>query len=161
MPKNQSNYSIINQPSPGIEYDQKSLTILAGGGVLFRLINGEPEVLLIHRKNLWDLPKGKLDSGESIAHCAIREVAEETGSALPMVVRELTSTYHQYQENKFIINKTTHWYLMITLSDSFTPQIEEDIDEIRWVPLGEAEKKVGYNNLRKVLQEVKSTFRSE
>lgn len=147
----------INKPSPIIKKkDQgREHQITAGGGVVFRLMNNNPEVLLIHRRNLWDLPKGKLDKGESIAHCAAREVSEETGASLPMIIKKLIDTRHHYEEAGRMIDKVTHWFIMLTLSKSFNPQLEEDIDEICWVPLDEAVKLVGYDNLRLVLHKFK------
>jgi ADP-ribose pyrophosphatase YjhB (NUDIX family) len=43
--------------------------------------NVEGEILLHHRtdNNLWGLPGGTMDAGESIAQCVVREVKEETG----------------------------------------------------------------------------------
>ena len=32
------------------------------------------------RLGKWDLPKGKLDKGETIEECALREIEEETGA---------------------------------------------------------------------------------
>jgi 8-oxo-dGTP pyrophosphatase MutT (NUDIX family) len=54
----------------------KKMIIKAGGGIV---VNEQNEVLLIYRRGKWDLPKGKLDDGETIEECALREVKEETG----------------------------------------------------------------------------------
>ena len=58
-------------------------SITAAGGVVFSVTERKPAVLLIHRNAVWDIPKGKLEKGESVAMCAAREVAEETGAELP------------------------------------------------------------------------------
>ena len=50
--------------------------IIAAGGLV---TNKHNELLMIFRRAKWDLPKGKLDEGESIEACAVREVEEETG----------------------------------------------------------------------------------
>jgi 8-oxo-dGTP pyrophosphatase MutT (NUDIX family) len=47
--------------------------IIAAGGLVF---NDRNELLMIYRRGFWDLPKGKLDPGERIEACAIREVQE-------------------------------------------------------------------------------------
>jgi 8-oxo-dGTP diphosphatase len=43
--------------------------------------HGQVQVLLIHRPKYddWSFPKGKLDKGETLAQCAVREVKEEVG----------------------------------------------------------------------------------
>ncbi len=124
----------------------------AGGGVVFRLSNYHPEVLLIHRRGVWDLPKGHLDPGESIEHCAAREVAEETGIGFPMIIGDLGETIHYYEANGQQIEKHTYWYAMITADEQVAPQAEEQIREVGWIPLEEALGKVGYENLKEVLQ---------
>ncbi len=128
--------------------------IKAAGGVVFRLSEekAELEILLIYRNQTWDLPKGKLEKGETIQMCAVREVAEETGTQLPMVVDDLGTTYHEYTEKGKEIGKTTYWYSMVfPRYQSLTPQIEEGIELIEWVPLGKALEKVGFQNLKEVL----------
>ena len=54
--------------------------IIAAGGVVFRIEHEVVSILLIFRNGVWDLPKGKLEKGESIEMCASREVSEETGT---------------------------------------------------------------------------------
>lgn len=126
--------------------------IKAGGGVLYRYINSEVEVLLIKRSGVWDLPKGKLEEGEEIDQCAVREVAEEVGISLPDIDQYLCDTYHEYEESGELVGKTTVWYSMIHKPHvEMTPQTEEGITDLQWLALREAIKKVGFENLRDVL----------
>src|SRR5580692_2838451 len=55
---------------------KKFILVQAAGGLIQ---NEKKELLFIFRRDKWDLPKGKLDKGETLEQCAIREVAEETG----------------------------------------------------------------------------------
>lgn len=58
-----------------------SSEVQAAGGIIWRTTGRRLEVLLIHRPKYddWSFPKGKLDAGESLPQCAVREIAEETG----------------------------------------------------------------------------------
>ncbi len=128
--------------------------IEAAGGVVFRMLPKQlgTEVLLIYRNKIWDLPKGKLEKGETIEMCAVREVAEETGTQLPMIVDELGTTYHEYIEKGKEIGKTTFWYSMIfPRIQSLVPQLEEGIERIEWTSLEKAKEIVGFQNLLDVL----------
>lgn len=98
----------------------------AGG----KVINANNEVLFIYRFNKWDLPKGKLDKGESITACAVREVEEECGVTNLQIIKPLETTYHIYKERGNIILKTTYWFLMHTdCTGELTPQLEEGIEQ--------------------------------
>lgn len=131
--------------------------IQAGGGVVHRSKDGEQQVLLIFRNDIWDIPKGKREDGEDIEQCARREVAEETGIAPPVIERFITKTYHTYERNDYTYKKETFWYLMKGQGQgTFTPQQEEGITAVQWTEIGEAIEKVGYNNLVEVLEKIKS-----
>lgn len=113
-----------------------SIIIQAGGGVI---MNEKNEVLLIYRRKKWDLPKGKLDAGETLEECAIREVKEETGLQSVMLIKKLTVTQHSYLQDSIQFIKETHWYHMSATTfenEILTPQLEEEIEKIEWVDLG-------------------------
>jgi ADP-ribose pyrophosphatase YjhB (NUDIX family) len=104
--------------------------IQAAGGAVF---NTEGDLLLMKRKGLWDLPKGKLTKGESIVNAAVREVEEECNVFEITVKKKIGLTYHLYFDEKWFL-KETHWYHMTTTNwKDAKPQIEEDIEDISWV----------------------------
>lgn len=103
----------------------------AAGGFV---INQFGEALFIFRRGHWDLPKGKLNAGETPRAAAVREVAEECGIEPPTIEAPLGISYHIYKENDQLILKPTHWFLMrSTDTTEPQPQREEDITEARWV----------------------------
>lgn len=112
--------------------------ISAGGGLVF---NEDGALLMIYRRGKWDIPKGKLDEGEDIAECALREVREETGLVTLMSEAKLGDSFHIYSQDGVAYLKHTVWYRMRgTVTDKLLPQKEENILEAKWVP----EKEIGY-----------------
>ena len=108
------------------------IKIEAAGGVV---LNGKQEVLMIYRKRKWDFPKGKVEENEESPYAAIREVIEETGIEKISITGEFPSTFHTYIENGVPILKQTYWFDMVSWGDAkLTPQKEEDITEVKWVP---------------------------
>lgn len=107
------------------------VTIAAAGGIVE---NEEGKILLQYRRGKWDLPKGKLDEGETLEECAIREVEEETGLRSIQLGELVGITNHFYTERGGDINKETYWFAMkVGAPQKLTPQTEEDILELRWV----------------------------
>lgn len=114
---------------------KKFTIVIAAGGLV---TNEKKELLLIFRRGKWDMPKGKLDKGETLEECAIREVEEETGLQNVKLISPLAITYHTYHEGTRFILKESHWYNMkVSGKQVLTPQTEEDIHEIKWVKKGD------------------------
>jgi 8-oxo-dGTP pyrophosphatase MutT (NUDIX family) len=111
----------------------KKKTIIAAGGLVS---NDNGDLLLIYRRGFWDLPKGKLDEGETIEACAVREVEEETGLTNVQLGNLVGITYHEYFDEwkQHDVVKETHWFAMhINGNQTLVPQQEEDIKDIKWV----------------------------
>ena len=108
-------------------------TIIAAGGLVF---NEQNELLMIFRRGKWDLPKGKLDAGETVEACAVREVQEETGLITIELENLIGKTYHEYFDkwvNENVV-KESWWYKMkSSVNEKLIPQMEEDIELIEWV----------------------------
>jgi 8-oxo-dGTP pyrophosphatase MutT (NUDIX family) len=110
---------------------KKFTFIQAAGGLV---TNERNAILLMFRRGMWDLPKGKLDAGERLEDCAVREVEEETGLTNIELLSPHIITYHTYHEGSRFILKESHWYKMkVNGEQKLIPQTEEDIHEIRWV----------------------------
>jgi len=110
----------------------KHFTIVKAAGGLVE--NETGQVLLIFRRGKWDLPKGKLEEGESLEECAVREVEEETGLRHIELQEFLLTTYHTYDDYGHSILKESYWYRMRSSSaEVLVPQTIEDIHEIKWV----------------------------
>lgn len=104
--------------------------IAAAGGIVQ---NDKKELLFILRLGKWDLPKGKVEKGENLETCAVREVEEETGVANLTLHQKVGETYHTYNAFGKHFLKTTHWYhITCTGKQTLVPQTAEDITEIKW-----------------------------
>src|ERR687895_2748251 len=115
--------------------------IRAAGGVLWRPTSdndGQVEVAVIHRPRYddWSLPKGKLAPGEPTLDGAVREVLEETGYRV-RVGRPLGETRYLKVSGEEERLKIVRWWAMEAEAGGFSPSRE--VDELRWLPLGEAE----------------------
>lgn len=134
------------------------IPIEAAGGIVSSEQN---KILMIFRRGFWDLPKGKIDKGETSEQAALREVSEETGIPLNhLIIRRLVDlTYHIYlQKNQFFI-KTTYWYGMNCKgTPKLIPQTEEDILDIQWFYLEDALQLNSYLSIQEVLLKYKNLY---
>ncbi len=105
--------------------------IEAAGGLV---LNSNKEILFIFRRGKWDLPKGKMEAGETPEICAEREIEEETGVNQLQLIHKIIDTYHIYEEKGLQILKKTYWFYFTTnFEGTPQPQIEEDISSISWI----------------------------
>jgi 8-oxo-dGTP pyrophosphatase MutT (NUDIX family) len=98
---------------------------------------------MIYRNGYWDMPKGKMEAGETPAQTALREVEEECGVKNLKIVKPLISTYHIFSQNKKECIKRTYWFEMTCRDPNKPiPQKEEGILEARWAPKEEVKKNI-------------------
>lgn len=125
-------------------------SVYAAGGVLWRPAGKgrkAVEVALIHRPRYddWTLPKGKVDPGETEPVTAVREILEETGHHAHLGRRLGTVNYPVSQS----VKKVRYWAAR-SLGGEFAAGTE--VDDMVWLPVPDAMKKLGYSYDRKILR---------
>lgn len=113
----------------------------AAGGIVK---SGDGRYIVIRRRGVWDLPKGKREPGEDIADNAVREVMEECGIVAGLqIVRKICVTDHTYHHDGDFVLKHTHWFEMsLTDTSALKPQTEEEISEAVWVTESELRERI-------------------
>ena len=126
----------------------RSVVRAAGGVVVRQAADHEPEVLLIHRSRHddWTFPKGKRAAGERDRETALREVAEETGFRCTLGPRVAEVEYRDRMNRP----KTVRYWIMHPVDGSFQPT--DEVDELQWLSLREAEAALSYGHDRVVLR---------
>ncbi|WP_294219799.1 NUDIX domain-containing protein [uncultured Chryseobacterium sp.] len=135
---------------------QKLFRIIEAAGGLVN--NTQGDLLFIKRLGKWDLPKGKMEKGESREESAVREIEEETGLANVELIQFINTTYHIYVErNGDKVLKCTHWFEMnFDGEDTSKPQIEEGITEVAWKNTAQIKDEVfpsTFKNIKLIVKE--------
>lgn len=144
-------FEVKNEEVFKLKIKDKFQVIKAAGGVVE---NHEGKILMMKRLGFWDLPKGKADPNEKSKKTAEREVEEECGVTV-IVNDKICTTWHTYMLKGKMVLKQTKWYAMKLISDkNMKPQIEEDIEELRWMNEEEVESALqnSYNSIAYVLK---------
>lgn len=132
------------------------LCIDAAGGV----VRKDNRLLFIFRNGKWDLPKGKIEKGETVEEAAIREVQEECGIDKLEIEKQLPPTYHIYCSpykksfGQWIFKKTFWFEMNYSGIENGIPQNEEGISEVRWFKPSELDEvmKNTYANLKPLIE---------
>ncbi|MEE3037323.1 MAG: NUDIX domain-containing protein [Bacteroidota bacterium] len=112
------------------QFRRQFVNVRAAGG----LVVCNDYFLFIYRNGKWDLPKGKMETGEGVEETALREVKEECGINNLTLKKHLINTYHIYPFDKGWIFKQTDWFLMRSSQPKhLIPQTEEGIEEVKWI----------------------------
>jgi 8-oxo-dGTP diphosphatase len=139
--------------------------VLAAGGLVWRatVVADEAgstrpgvEIVIVHRDRYddWSFPKGKLEPGESFEDAALREVAEETGLHCELGA-ELPST--EYLDAKGRRKLVRYWAMRVVGTEPWAPNRE--IDDRRWVTLGEAGRLLTYAHDQALLERLRGELR--
>ena len=102
------------------------------------VVNLRGEVLLVRRGNepfrgCWALPGGFMEMDETIEHCAVRELMEETGIAVAEEELQLIGVFSDPGRDPR--GRTVTAAYAVRLSADVTPAAGDDAAEVRWWPL--------------------------
>ena len=124
----------------------------SAGGVVHRTVDGETEILLVHRRApvLWALPKGTPDSGETIEETALRETREETGIEVE-IEAPLSAIRYFFVRGTTRFHKTVHFFLMRPVGGAIELH-DGEFDEVRWARVGEALALMNHATERSVVE---------
>jgi len=119
--------------------------VWAAGAVVWR---EDGDVAVVHRPRYddWSFPKGKLEPGETIPFAAVREVAEESGLDVHLGPI-LGDVSYAVPEGRKVVR---YWSARVAKDNGFTPDAE--VDELRWIPAGQAAEVLTYGHDLDVLQ---------
>lgn len=127
------------------------------GALVYRIKNGELELLLLKHRfgGHWSFPKGHVEEGETEVETALREVHEETGLTIQLEdgFRQSVEYYPRPNIRKQVV------YFLGYADDDRTRRQEEEISEIRWVPLKSAHREVTFRNDKNLINYAKKFLR--
>lgn len=129
-------------------------TIYAAGAVCWRIIEGRPHILVIHRPHRKDvsLPKGKVDPGESLPETAVREIREETGLTVTLGV-PLGCTAYRLPSGR--PKEVYYWAAQVSekaiLASNFVPN--DEVEALEWLTPKRARRHLSYSHDVAIVEE--------
>ncbi len=143
-------------------------TVIAAGALVWRIRDGELQVLAVHRPryNDWSWPKGKLSKGETLPQCAMREVGEETGKQITLG-QPLPTLRYPVKSGKIKVVK--YWAAHETSAKSVTlparPKVKSapkhEIDKKRWLTIEQAREKITFKDDLKPLEALVDAYEKD
>ncbi|MCH7906859.1 MAG: NUDIX hydrolase [Chloroflexi bacterium] len=119
---------------------------------MLRRIPDGAEIVLCHRTkgNVWALPKGTPEAGESLEETALREVAEETGFEVELGPA-VGQTRYSFERDGYRYDKVVYFYLMSAVGGD--PGFhDEEFDLVEWVPVDQAVGQLTFKNESRIVE---------
>jgi 8-oxo-dGTP pyrophosphatase MutT (NUDIX family) len=139
----------------------KDFVLVSAGGVLFRKRDSEIEVCLISKRdrNVWALPRGRVEEGETPDQTAVREVREETGFQAKVLRKIDEISFHFYSKtDDRLIYRTVHFFLM-PLENSEQGIVDSEVGRVEWFPIEQAIRVLKYENEKEILRKARNLLR--
>ncbi len=122
---------------------------------MFRVIDGQVEFLLLEDlKGRWSVPKGHVESGETLEQTAVREIAEETGLKKTNILEKLDKVHFFYRFEGRLIFMTVFLFLIEAADphEEVVVEVSEGIVSARWFPADTAQQVLEYKDLKTLLE---------
>ncbi|MEG1777449.1 MAG: NUDIX domain-containing protein [Angelakisella sp.] len=120
------------------------------GALVFRKSESSYDLVLLRHKfgGHWSFPKGHVEAGENEHQTALREVHEEIGIAITLLdgFRESVEYFPKPGVKKQVV-----YFLGKAVTDTLVRQ-EEEISEVRWVPIEAAGDMVTFSNDKRLIR---------
>lgn len=129
---------------------ENEVDVIQGAGVVLWRVNKKvTEIALVHRPKYddWSLPKGKVEAGETHLACAYREAMEETGYEGIFGPEIGTAKYLAEGTPK----EVRYWSAR-AIGESSGPYDTKEVDEVIWLSVSEAKKKVSVDDDREIIK---------
>lgn len=122
---------------------------------MYRMTPRGLEFLLIEDlKGRWSVPKGHVESGETLEQTALREIGEETGLKNTRIIDKLDKVHFFYRFEGRLIFMTAFHFLIEAMDPDEEIVVEESegIVDARWFSAETAEQVLEYKSLKELFQ---------
>ena len=128
----------------------------SAGGVVFKRVKVLWLIIKPTGTDRWQLPKGKIDAGESSEKTAVREVEEEGGIRAKVIQKIGSEQFFFFFEGNRIL-KTVLFYLMEYISGN-PKNHDKEVSESIFLDFNEALDKLTFKNEKEILKKAKELF---
>lgn len=123
-------------------------TVYAAGAVLWKVVDKELKILVVHRTQHKDvsIPKGKVDPGETLPETAVREIREETG--LRVGLGPFLGTVDYVMPNNGKRKEVHYWAAEVdpTAAERSPFKSNNEIYALEWMTIPVAREKLTYSH---------------
>lgn len=125
----------------------------SAGIVLFRMKGNQREYLLLHYPHgHWDLPKGKIEKGESKQEAALRELHEEAGLTAKILDGFEEQFFYFFKQDGELMHKTV--YFFIGKAEPGDIKLSHEHIGFAWLSFDEALERLSFKNAKELLKKV-------
>ncbi len=133
--------------------------MIAAGALCWRVVDGRPELLLVHRERHDDvsLPKGKLEPGESLPAAAVREIAEETSLHVALGAPLGTVEYELPSKRQKVVH---YWSAEVESAriEQWRFESNDEVTELEWASPDAARSRLSYEHDLKIIDRFEERF---
>lgn len=122
----------------------------SAGGLVVR--DGEVLLIATGGGRRWQLPKGHVEPGESLAEAAVREVREETGVSGRIVATLPAIDYTFVEKDGRRVRKHVDYFLLDYVEGDAADHDPAEVDAARWFAWPEALRRLTHVNERRVAE---------